>query len=138
MIQSGGAADRQAAPPAGSPRSWSSTTVMLDLIEEFAQGSHRCFGILEVHVVTGTGDRHVTRAQPSDALRLLLRREIAPGVVLGPGDHEHRALHAALLLAKELDVEFGRHAEPEHRIGFPHISAAGTLAASVSREMLGP
>jgi hypothetical protein len=35
---------------------------MLDLIEEFAQGSHRCFGILEVHVVTGAGDGHVARS----------------------------------------------------------------------------
>ena len=51
-----------------------------------AYGSHRCLGILEVHVMTGTGDRHVARAQPSDPLGLLLRREVAPRVVLGSGD----------------------------------------------------
>src|SRR4051794_24426287 len=126
MIQSGGAADRQRAPPAGSPRSWSSTTVMLDLIDKCAYGSHGPFGILEVHVVTGTGDRHVACAQPSDALRLLLRCEVAPRVVLGSGDHQYRALHTALLLGEELDVELARHPEPEHRIRLPHISAAGS------------
>src|SRR4051812_24408994 len=111
---------------------------MFDLIKESAHGSQRCFGVLEVHVVTGAGDRYVARAQPADALRLLLRREVAPRVVLGPGHDEHRALHAALLLAEELDVELRRHPEPEHRVGFPYVSAVGAAAASVSREMLGP
>src|SRR5713226_6900230 len=114
MIQSGGAAARQRAPPSGSPRSWSSTTVMLDLIQECSYGSHRSFRILEVHVMTGAADRHVARPQPSDPLGLLLRCEVAPRVVLGSGNDEHRASHSALLLGQKLGVELARHPEPEH------------------------
>src|SRR3954468_8488121 len=122
MIQSGAATARHVAPPAGSPRSWSSTTVMVDLVDERVDGGHGRFGVLDVHVVTGARHSHVARPQPSDSFGFFLGTEIAPRVVLGPGDDEHRALHAALLFGEEPDVELARHAEPEHRIRLPHPS----------------
>src|SRR5262245_50034456 len=132
MLQSGGAADRQRAPPSGSPRSWSNTTVMFDLVDERAQDRDGCVGVFEVHVVTGARDEHVLRAQPSDALRLLFGREVAPGVGFGARDDEHRALDAALLCREVLDAELARYAEPEHRVRLPDVSTVGTSSASVA------
>ena len=99
---------------------------------------HRRVGVLDVDVVAGAGapPRGGRRATPTRVAQLLVG-ELAPGVLLVAGEHEHRAPHAPHLGLEHRDVELARDADAEHRVGLPH-PAALHLAGAVAREVQRP